>query len=298
MILLGLLLGCRASPDAADTTGTGDTSASEDSAIDTASFGTPTWTLAQAEESLKIGLNRGILEPTPVQTWFLDLLDVRDFHDVAEDCPPYETAPDDNTVVLSNWEGNCDTGDVYIDGGWIFTETDIATEADETTSTIALFSFVGGDASGRGFAGGGSLSRTVRVATSGDVAFSLKLGGTYQDDAADNWLLDGVDSSVEIEGTFGVDGLNAVLDGGMGIGSDFAIFLSELTFNAATCGNNPSGAFWLRDPSTGWMNFDFGDTCDGCATVSFGDETMGTSCVGDVLYAASLTPLGALAGTE
>lgn len=294
-LALSLLLGC--APSAGEPADSADSGAPDTATEDSASpwISEPEWTVDEATAALEASLADGVIEPSPVRDWFMEILDVRAFNEPGVDCPPVEVAEDVNTVVLSNWEGNCDTGDVFVNGGWMFTETYKVVEDVAISESTGLFSFVGGDATGRSFAAGGSLSRVVSTDSEGNLSFSLKLGGTYKDDAAAGWMGQGIGSSIEIDGTLSDAGLSAVLDGGMSLGADFALFLSALTFDPTTCGTAPTGAFWMRDPSTGWMYFDFGDSCSGCAEVSFTGTSVGTACVGDLLYAATERPLLLLA---
>ncbi|MDP2317621.1 MAG: hypothetical protein Q8P41_32345 [Pseudomonadota bacterium] len=141
------------------------------------------------------------------------------------------------------------------------------------------------DADGATFVAAGKASLTITEAGAFDAAVSGTWGGAGHDD----WT--GAGPSVAVWATG--DAASVALTGGVSL-DGAAIYLSEVTWDAATCPEG-AGELAIRDPGGWWYTLVLDADCGGCGALRYVDTDLGRACVplGAVLAAladATLAP--------
>lgn len=66
----------------------------------------------------------------------------------------------------------------------------------------------------------------------------------------------------------------------MSLGGSYGLGDTDLFFEDVVLADScVTGAIWLRDPQGSWYTLTLAETCDGCGSVSYGDEELGEACV-------------------
>lgn len=107
--------------------------------------------------------------------------------------------------------------------------------------------------------------------------WSMEFGGSWTDEAREDWLGQGASMVLYVEGTAPEAGGELWIDGGVGIG-DHDLFFEDLSWTPETCAL-PAGRVSVRGPDTWWYTLDYPVGCGGCAAVRFQDgQRLGEHC--------------------
>ena len=227
------------------------------------------WGTAEVEAAIALGLADGLPDPWSIQATYLDVLS----HGSTA-CPGHETYIDDTHLL------GCETP-----SGWFYSgvsEYHVTDEAGEDGARIdgveALGDILFRSPDGDEFEAGGHVLWTRTRDASGDpVAFSTEHQGSWKWDADDRWLGHTVSGLYRATLSRDADGRAIAIHGAAQI---YAIDLSFRTVRASeACGWAPTGRIDVRDPSGGWFQVDFGETCAACGDATFAGEPAGPVCV-------------------
>lgn len=208
----------------------------------------PAWGAEEAEAQLELLLQTGLPDPDSLLQTYLDL-----FSGADPRCPFH-----DNYSMVGAFDG-C-TSDL----GYLF--AGVSTYE----ATDAGFWLLGDcyilDDQGREFLCAGELSREES-----DGLTRLSLTGTWgYEGSATPWIaaLPSMALWVEHEGD------RTSLDGSYGLGEAYT-YASGLRVERGCA----SGELWLRDPNGGWFTLSLDQSCDGCGSLSYGDQKSDDICI-------------------
>lgn len=132
-------------------------------------------------------------------------------------------------------------------------------------------------ADGDSYFGGGRATYNLDIEDENTSTWFTQVTGSWLFEGHDSWLGQGVSSELTTWG--GMD----MSEGWVQLLGSVTILQSSFYFDnlmiASNCTAQAGGALWVRDPNGGWYHITFGDTCDGCGTLSYGNEEVGTTCV-------------------
>ncbi len=248
----------------------------------------PEWDAAAVQSAVLSSLAFGLPEPITMRDWLFDLLHIWEGDWAEVSCPSTVPIVGDGEVHTSSLVG-CSSDTYTLNGGWIYDE-EILPDGD-VLSGSGLFTVTGAYTGGLTFRLGGSIFlRYWTTETSQHSVF--KIGGTFEDPTHSGWLGRGVSSGLEFEGEVDAGGLvNTRLVGSLGVAGEDFLYFEGVTMDQDICGGLPIGTVLVRDPSTLWLEMEFLDTCDPCATLMNGDEAMGEVCVGGAIQQAAVDAL-------
>lgn len=239
-----------------------------------------TWTMAEAEAALLDGMGRGLPDPATVNDWFFGLIQREET--MSPEC--YTITGDEDEGWVSEWQGECTSEDGYAFlGGWLYRDEADFSETSSSRDMRLLASFHVVDPEGQVTTGGGEMTMTTMTALPDAYSINVDMGGIYEAPDQTGWLGDGVGTGFSLDASRGPEGLLGTLDGGLTHDDELTLYFDEISWSAA-CGEVPMGTIRIRDPSSLWYYYDFGETCDGCASVTLQGEALGQSCIGDDIY--------------
>lgn len=90
-----------------------------------------------------------------------------------------------------------------------------------------------------------------------------------------DWLATGMSGWLEYAGTVNPDGHLVSLDGALALRGQ-AVQFTTVNLGVEGCGETPTGAIGIRDPSGGAWTFDFGIDCRPCGAVAFEGQPVET----------------------
>jgi hypothetical protein len=198
-------------------------------------------------------------------------------------CPSFENPEASSWTGV--WQSDCVTdGGTRFFGTAIYEEV-VAEDPEDASFELAMTSsYEITDVSGVKFTGGGSMAME-RHQVDDSLLLYAEVGGTYSYPGADDWLDEGSDTSLYVEGTLDEVAARFTINGGVGWpGLDLDFRQTE--FSTASCAGLPSGTVRLRDPSGYWLALEFAD-CDPCALAVFNDNDQGQACVGEAVAATA-----------
>ncbi|MDP2308160.1 MAG: hypothetical protein Q8P18_19225 [Pseudomonadota bacterium] len=103
----------------------------------------------------------------------------------------------------------------------------------------------------------------------GPASWSAVLNGSWHEPMSDaDWLATGISAWLNYDGTDGLDGRRAALEGALTLRGTTLVF-HAVSLGADGCGSVPTGEVDVRDPGGGTWSVDFGDTCTPCGVVRF-----------------------------
>lgn len=291
--MIALLLACAPNPKQGESAAAPDTAELGDEAEVRVE---PQWTADEATEALTTSLAMGLPESATLRGWFLELItaevvDTPGCFDIDES--------DDGSSMSSVWSGTCTGASGYeFDGLWLYQETTSVANGSEMLQSSLLASFSGVSAQGVKDLVGGTLTLQRSQPSSGTMEFIQECGGLWSAPDEPDWLGLGVGLGLSIQGSVTDGKITLSLEGGANYGDSTYLYFQGITLDELSCGRAPMGEVWIRDPSTSWIIFDFGEDCDGCADVSAAGEDWGEQCVGDALWVAAANATSALASED
>jgi hypothetical protein len=240
-----LYLACTHSPSSASPTGGWETAGPTWDSRPAAG-----WDLATAQAHVDQFFAWGIPDPITVRDAFLSDLSGRD-----SQCPEGVGA---STTSFSGCTSQ---------SGWTYTGSSTYVEDGQGGFSLAADIYVQ-DPAGPLFEGGGEVSYMKERGGLGG-----KLDGTWGMSGDSGWF--GTDPSFALsiyvmESTGSVRMIGGLTMDGTSLNFD------NYGYDVDCAG--PVGRFSLRDPSGWWYDADFGDSCSGCAPLTWGDESLGQLC--------------------
>jgi hypothetical protein len=226
-----------------------------------------------------------VAHPILVGDWFVSTVEPVLGSTVAG-CPLDWSEPQGMSGTLYNtWAGVCDDAGVRFHGVWIATVVDRVEGANTYASYDLLYSFDGVRADGSTLVAGGALRASESTDPQGITVFAYVMDGVVSDDGAQGALGGGISTALDWSGSIDADGkLRGSFDGPLGGGGD-ALEMVGVEVDPA-CGDGPTGALRLRDPSGAWWELSLADDCSGCGTASWLGEDVGDTCAGQVVQSA------------
>lgn len=183
----------------------------------------------------------------------------------------------------------CETDTGWYLYGFVHLSTYPIDKAPQTGAYRNLVSdFIVIDDEARTFDGGGEAVWAQATDSSlGTTQISMELEGTWTVEAADEWVPEAPGNRLDetlsalltLDTTVTPNGNISALDGGVSIGT-----LPPLVFETfewgLSCEGGPSGVIRTRDSTGRWYDLVLSaDTCDGCGTVLYDDQSLGEACV-------------------
>lgn len=261
--MLGLTLALLACHDAGKETADSAGGAPVETADTGSSFAPlpdPTYTGQQVGDVLNMSLTLGLPDPSSLLATFQGMFAGSD-----ADCP---TIDGDYSMTL--YVAYCNS-----DAGWTYQGVSGFEPGNGADFWLMGDCYIT-DADGHTYTCAGELERTTT-----DDGFELKMTGIWGYEASPTPWIAKVPSMALWESK-DADGVH--LDGSYGSGETYMYF-DEVTV-ADGC---PTGAVWLRDPAGSWYVLTFGESCDGCGEVTYGDEDLGEACINMATPAESLS---------
>ncbi len=238
--------------------------------------------LEEVDAVIVEALADGVPEPIAVEGWLWALAEAES----AEESPCYRITESGADSSVS-WQGSCEHG-----GGDVVEGTLLISRRDETTAEgdrrmeLSYLGSLEGTREGVVWVMGGTGVASLMETAQG-VAFHGEIGGTY--DLGLDWATGAVDTSLTVDGSPTDLSFTMTLEGGLTTPAQTSLYFWGLQALPDTCPDAPIGHLGVRDPSTGWFDLAFTESCTGCATVTWQGREVGESCTGAALMGALAT---------
>jgi hypothetical protein len=262
-----LLAGCR------EPEGTWvDATADDRWPVDTGVPPRPMWSAQEVADQVDRAASFGVPTPQRVLSDYLELLSHGD-----DACPGHYF--EEGFVVL----GGCDSGQGYHYTGAAGVVREDTRQGDAGSGHLRVNSapadYVITRPDGSRLIAGGTFFGELR-SQEGLQQWTVRLGGTFEDDAATDWLGAGFSGLLAFDGLADMQGVQQRVSGSLSVGG-VAIDMQEVVLNPSICPDGfMGGRFRVRQPDASWNELVLPDSCGSCGSVRWeGTELPGSGCV-------------------
>lgn len=237
----------------------------------------PNTALDDIVNATQLALQSGLPTPALIRDTYASFLVNREIG-----CPMMENS--DTTSWVGVWFDSCTASNGYgffgtaLYGQSLIQEGDMIDWSYELVSSYELW-----DPNDYVFIGGGEVELELLL-TGSNASWFGRVGGTYSYVPGVEWLSQGGEISLFMEGNI-TDGEEFLeLDGGVGY-RHVQFSFTDMIIDSQLCDGTPQGIFRIRDDSSYWYEMEFAD-CSKCADVYWRDQRQGEACLGDSIAIA------------
>jgi hypothetical protein len=229
----------------------------------------PAWTADEVEVRLNAGISLGFPDPFHPIDVYADLLRTGGTYD----------CPGTGDLNLEESFSGCTASTGYLFAGQAYWTGSVEGDRDVDLKGDCYII----DPDGNWFVGGGELAYAETTAD-GTHTWSAEVAGTWGYPLSEGWTAETPSVALFYEGSEGAEATLRI-EGGYAR-PDAQMYFDGVAFGE--CGDAPTGAVRLRDPTGYWYTVTF-DGCTGCGPVTFEGEELGEACVDLTAAAAGLT---------
>ena len=272
VLLVALLLPACSGPEDPGTWV--DATADDRWPVDSGSPRLPLWSAQEVADQVDLAVSKGIPTPQRVLTNYLDLLAHGD-----EICPGNYFQ--EGFVVL----GGCDSADGYHFTGaaGVVRDDQRSGEGENWTGQLRVSSapadYVITRPDQSRLIAGGTYFLELR-AHEGRQEWAARIGGTFEDEAAADWLGGAFSGMLMIDGTEDQGGIQQRISGSLSV-DGVAIDMQNVQLALSQCPNGfVGGSFRVRQPDATWNSIQLPQGCGTCGEVQWeGGESLGSGCM-------------------
>lgn len=266
-----LLIGCRGPQEESRWV---DVTADDLWPVDSGPPPGPAWTAQEVADRVDEAVSLGIPSPQRVLEDYLELLSHGD-----EGCPG--SYFEEGFVVL----GGCDSleGYHFTGAAGVVREDERQGEGDQEHGHLRISSapadYVITRPDGSRLIAGGTFFLEQRVQDH-RMEWSVRIGGTFEDEAAADWLGAGFSGLLSFDGLADAQGEQQRVTGSMSVG-DVAIDMQDVVVQPSVCPDGfMGGRFRVRQADATWNTVELPQGCGACGEVLWeGKEPLGSGCV-------------------
>ncbi len=272
VLLVALLLPACSAPEAPGPWV--DATADDRWPVDSGTPRLPAWSAQGVADQVDLAVAKGIPTPQRVLSDYLDLLAHGD-----ESCPGNYF--EEGFVVL----GGCDSADGYHFTGaaGVVREDQRSGEGEGWTGQLRISSapadYVITRPDQSRLIAGGTFFLEFRAQAERQ-EWAARIGGTFEDEAAEDWLGAAFSGMLNIDGTEDPGGIRQRISGSLSVGG-VAIDMQDVELQPSLCPDGfVGGTFRVRQEDATWSQLSLPKACGACGEVQWeGGESLGSGCI-------------------